>query len=124
MPQAPVCCHQDHKSFFKSKLFLVSIITLVLVFLSYSFVPLETFRKVLFSYFKSIWWAVALGLFLGGMIDYYIRKKFDNCDSCFLKYCVEITHSQRLELTLRYKISVNIWRSGIRTRKNKYYFFI
>ena len=37
MPQTPVCCHQDNQNFFKSKLFLVSAIALLLVFLSYVF---------------------------------------------------------------------------------------
>ena len=76
MPQSPVCCHSDKKSFFKSKLFLISVITLFLVFLSYIFVPLEAFRKVLFHYLESIWWAVFLGLFLGGIIEHYIPKEY------------------------------------------------
>lgn len=76
MPSAPACCHQDNKSFFRSKLFLVSVITLVLVFLSYFFVPLEAFRKVLFHYLGSIWWAVGLGLLLGGIIEYYVPREY------------------------------------------------
>ena len=76
MSQVPVCCHQDKKSFFRSKLFLVSVITLVLVFLSYCLVPLEAFRKVLFHYLASIWWAVFLGLFLGGIIEHYVPREY------------------------------------------------
>lgn len=76
MSQVPVCCHQAKKSFFSSKLFLVSVITLALVFLSYVFLPLESFRKVLFHYFASIWWAVFLGLFLGGIIEHYVPREY------------------------------------------------
>ncbi|MCX5693785.1 MAG: permease [Candidatus Omnitrophica bacterium] len=76
MPQAPDCCHQGKRSLFKNKLFLVSIITLALIFLSYLFVPLEAFRKVLFHYVGSIWWAVLLGLFLGGIIEHYIPREY------------------------------------------------
>ncbi len=76
MSSTPVCCHQDNKSFFRSKLFLVSVVTLALVFLSYFFVPLENFRKVLFHYFSSIWWAVFLGLFLGGLIEHYVPREY------------------------------------------------
>ena len=76
MPQATVCCHQNNQNFFKSKLFLVVVLTLTLVFLSYVFVPLETFRKVLFHYVSSIWWAVLLGLFLGGIIEHYVPKEY------------------------------------------------
>ena len=76
MSQVPICCHQNNKSFFKSKLFLVLIITLVLVFLSYWWMPLESFRKVLFHYVASIWWAVLLGLFLGGIIEHYVPREY------------------------------------------------
>jgi uncharacterized protein len=76
MTQAPACCHQSNNGFFRSKLFLVFIITLILVSLSYIFVPLEAFRKVLFHYVGSIWWAVFLGLFLGGIIEHYVPKEY------------------------------------------------
>lgn len=70
------CCKNSHRGIFKNKLFLVFIFTLALVFLSYIFPGLILFRKVLFSYLKSIWWAVTLGLFLGGLIDYYIPREY------------------------------------------------
>ena len=76
MSSTPTCCHQDNQGFIKSKLFLVSVITLILVFLSYCFVPLEAFRKVLFHYVESIWWAVFLGLFLGGIIEHYVPREY------------------------------------------------
>ena len=76
MPQALACCHQGSKSFFRSKLFLVSVVTLVLIFLSYWLLPLEVFRKALFHYVGSIWWAVLLGLFLGGLIEHYVPKEY------------------------------------------------
>ena len=76
MSQVPVCCHQGNKSFFRSKLFLVSVVALVLIFLSYWLVPLETFRKVLFHYVASIWWAVLLGLFLGGIIEHFVPREY------------------------------------------------
>jgi hypothetical protein len=76
MPNEHACCSSSGKGILKNKLFLVFVFTLALVLLSYFFPGLVTFRKVLFSYFKSIWWAVALGLFLGGMIDYYIPREY------------------------------------------------
>jgi len=76
MPQESGCCHQKPKSFWDSKLFLVSALTLVLIFLSFFFTPLESFRKVLFHYLNSIWLAVLLGLFLGGIIERYIPKEY------------------------------------------------
>lgn len=76
MSSVPTCCHQDKQNFFRSKLFLVFVVTLLLVIFSYFFVPLETFRKVLFNYLGSIWWAVFLGLFLGGVIEHYVPKEY------------------------------------------------
>jgi len=76
MPAAPVCCHEKKTGLLINKLFLVTVFILILVLLSYIYPPLSPFRKILFQYFKSIWWAVVLGLFLGGVIDYYIPREY------------------------------------------------
>ncbi|MFA5410771.1 MAG: permease [Candidatus Omnitrophota bacterium] len=64
------------KPFFKNRLFITSLIPAVLVIASFFFPPLEPFRKVFLMYLKTIWWAVILGLFLGGLIDYYIPREY------------------------------------------------
>ena len=76
IPQGAVCYPQVKKNFWLNKLFLVSVFVALVVIASYFFTPLEVFRKVFFGYFKSIWWAVALGLFLGGLIDYYVPRQY------------------------------------------------
>lgn len=76
MSYEPACCHQKDQGLFKNKLFLVTIFTLTLVLLSYIFPFLETFRNVLFHYVSLIWWAVFLGLLLGGIIDYYVPREY------------------------------------------------
>jgi len=71
------CCHQaNKKGLHRNKLFLVFVFTLVLVLLLYVFPVFIAFRKVLFHYLLSIWWAVALGLFLGGLIDHYLPREY------------------------------------------------
>ncbi len=75
IPEA-VCCHQQKKTFFGNKLFLVSFIILFLIALSYYLPVLMPFRRVLFHYVKSIWWAVFLGLFFGGLIEYYVPREY------------------------------------------------
>jgi len=71
-----VCYPQVKKIFFKNKLFIVSSICLLLILVSL-FIPfLVPFRKAFFAYLKVIWWAVALGLFLGGIIDYYVPQEY------------------------------------------------
>lgn len=44
-----------------------------------SFLPLPVFEKLnesLFSYLKIIWWAILLGFFIGGLIDYFVPQDF------------------------------------------------
>lgn len=41
------------------------------------FIPvLAPFRRSLFMYFRRIWWAVLLGLILGGVIDYFVPREY------------------------------------------------
>jgi hypothetical protein len=63
-------------SFFKNRLFLVTTISLILLVASFVIPILEPFRKAFLMYLKTIWWAVLLGLFLGGLIDYYIPQEY------------------------------------------------
>jgi hypothetical protein len=62
--------------FFKNKLFIVSSISFLLVLASLWLPFLAPFRKSFLTYIKTIWWAVALGLFLGGLIDYYVPQEY------------------------------------------------
>ncbi len=65
-----------HRPFFQDKLFIVSILPALLVLLSFFIPLLVPFRQAFLMYLKLIWWAVALGLFLGGLIDYYIPQEY------------------------------------------------
>ncbi len=76
MTQASSCCHKKSRGLWQNKLFLVTVLTFALIIISYFLSALVPFRKILFQYFKSIWWAVALGLLLGGLIDYYIPREY------------------------------------------------
>lgn len=74
--ETTVCLTSKKKPFFKNKLFIVFVIAAFLSLLSI-FIPfLEPLRKNLFNYVRLIWWAVFLGLFLGGVIDYYIPREY------------------------------------------------
>jgi len=71
-----VCYPSAKRPFFKHKLFIVSSIPALLILLSF-FIPIFVpFRKAFLLYFKAIWWAVLLGLLLGGFIDYYIPQEY------------------------------------------------
>lgn len=64
------------KSFFKNRLLIVTSIPIIIILMSL-FIPFFIpFRKSFLMYLKAIWWAVALGLFLGGLIDYYVPQEY------------------------------------------------
>lgn len=71
-----VCAPAAGKPFFKNKLFIIASISIILLFLSFFIPILAPFRKSFLMYLRTIWWAIALGLFLGGLIDYYIPQEY------------------------------------------------
>ena len=62
--------------FYKNKLTLVLFVFGSILAVSY-FVPfLAPFRESLIMYFRTIWWAILLGLVLGGIIDHFIPEEY------------------------------------------------
>ena len=70
------CLVHPKAPFYKNKSLIVSAVLALLVLLSYILPILEPFRRTLLLYFKTIWWAILLGFFLGGIIDYYIPREY------------------------------------------------
>jgi len=64
------------KSLLKNRLFLVSCIPAVLLIASLFIQIFVPFRHAFLMYLKTVWWAVTLGLFLGGVIDHYVPKEY------------------------------------------------
>ncbi len=62
--------------FYKNKLFIASSICVLLLLFSFPFSFLIPFRKSFMMYLKTVWWAVALGLLLGGIIERYIPREY------------------------------------------------
>ena len=73
---AAVCYPVTRKPIFKNKLFLIFCICTLLILSSFVIPFLRPFRQVFLVYLKTIWWAVLLGLFLGGIVDYYIPQEY------------------------------------------------
>jgi hypothetical protein len=71
-----ICAPTAARPLYKNKLFIVSSISVLLLLLSFFIPILEPFRKVLFIYIKRIWWAVVLGLLLGGIIEHYVPQEY------------------------------------------------
>ena len=70
------CSIQPNTPLHKNKTFLVASIIIGLLLLSYLIHLLIPFRNSFFMYFKIIWWAVLLGLFIGGIIDHFIPREY------------------------------------------------
>ncbi len=70
-------CYPSHrKPLLKNRLFITASIPAFLIILSL-FIPLIVpFRNSFLMYLKVIWWAVLLGLSLGGIIDYYVPPEY------------------------------------------------
>ncbi len=70
------CTGKTRPGIFSNKLLSVGALAGFLLLLSVFFPALKPFQRNFINYIKSIWWAVALGLFLGGVIDYYIPREY------------------------------------------------
>ncbi len=77
-PGAAVCasCAAVKAPFYKNKTFVVASVIAALIALSFVFPPLTLFRRAFLDYLGIIWWAVLLGLFLGGVIDRFVPREY------------------------------------------------
>ena len=77
MAKMPECSHCKVKApFYQNKTFITASILAASILLSYAIPILVPFRDALLLYFSRIWWLVAIGLFLGGIIDHYVPKEY------------------------------------------------
>ena len=69
-------CHikGGHRPWYKERLYVVSLITIFIIIIAY-FLSTKLFDAFI-DYFKLIWWAILLGLFIGGIIDYLIPNEY------------------------------------------------
>ncbi|MDP8229739.1 MAG: permease [Candidatus Gorgyraea atricola] len=63
------CEHCQKTKWYKNKIVIIAAILGILCIL-------EPFRDAFFMYVHRIWWAILLGLFLGGVIDHFIPRKY------------------------------------------------
>jgi hypothetical protein len=69
-------CGSKTKKIYKNKVFIVSLVILTALALSYFIPILKNFRVEFYKYVKMIWWAILLGLALGGVIDYLVPREY------------------------------------------------
>ena len=70
------CCHSKKRPWYRNNILLLAMALLLLMALSALFPVLIPFRENLIMYFKVIWWAVVLGLFLGGLIERFVPERY------------------------------------------------
>jgi len=71
-----VCHSSMGVPFYRNKLFIICTILIFILFASFFIPLLIPLRRGFLMYLKRVWLAVGLGLFLGGLIDYYVPQEY------------------------------------------------
>lgn len=72
----PHCSIKPGTPWYKEKLYLIIIVTLLLLIIT-SVLPIgQPFFQAFLEYLSLIWWAILLGFLLGGIIDYFIPRTY------------------------------------------------
>ncbi|MBW2971905.1 permease [Candidatus Woesearchaeota archaeon] len=72
----PECLVAHRRPWYKERLYIVGIVTIALFIAAYLIPFLNPLFVALIDYLKLIWWAVLLGLLLGGVIDYLVPREY------------------------------------------------
>ena len=72
----PSCAIKTGTPWYKEKLYIFIILTIILLVLTYFFEPEQRFFNAFKEYLILIWWAILLGFFIGGIIDYFIPREY------------------------------------------------
>jgi len=73
----PSCASKPGTPWYKEKLYIITIITIILLIISY-FIPVlrDGFFKEFLYYLSLIWWALLIGFLIGGVIDYFVPRVY------------------------------------------------
>jgi hypothetical protein len=72
----PSCAVKKGVPWYREKLFIVGMTTLLLLAVSFAVAELNPFFDAFMDYLALIWWAVILGFVVGGIIDYFIPRRY------------------------------------------------
>jgi len=72
----PSCVVKAGTPWYKERLFIVTIITIILLILGYVLDPEKRFFYAFKDYLLLIWWAILIGFLIGGIIDYFIPRSY------------------------------------------------
>ncbi|HEC88169.1 MAG TPA: hypothetical protein ENI52_02510, partial [Thermoplasmata archaeon] len=69
-------CAIKTEKWYNERLYVVGIVAIIIVSVSYSVPFLQPFNEAFLDYLKMIWWAILLGFLIGGVIDYFIPREY------------------------------------------------
>ena len=72
----PSCHKRIDAPWYKERLFIITIFTIVLLIISYYIKILNPFYIAFIDYLILIWWAIFIGFLIGGIIDYFIPREY------------------------------------------------
>ncbi len=72
----PSCIANQKKPWFKERLFLVTVFSIIVLGISYFIPALQPFFVAFVDYLYLIWWAVLIGFIIGGIIEYFIPRQY------------------------------------------------
>lgn len=71
------CCSVKPKTpWYKEKFWIVTITAIALLVIAYFFEPMNPYYDAFIDYLALIWWAVLLGLLIGGIIEHFIPREY------------------------------------------------
>ncbi len=76
LKEIAISCYPKEAGWYLNKTVWVAGVLLALGGLSYYFPILIPFRNTLLMYVHTIWWAILLGLILGGIIDHFVPREY------------------------------------------------
>jgi len=72
----PSCAVKASIPWYKEKLYIITIITLILLIFAYFLDPEKKFFNAFKDYLLLIWWAILIGFLIGGIIDYFVPRAY------------------------------------------------
>jgi len=72
----PSCANYGKKKWYQERLYITLIVITLILIISYFISFLQPFFNAFIDYLKIIWWAILLGFLIGGIIDYFIPRKY------------------------------------------------
>jgi uncharacterized membrane protein YraQ (UPF0718 family)/YHS domain-containing protein len=69
-------CTKPAKKWYHERLYIVGLVVVILLILSYFIDILHPFLNGFIVYLKLIWWAILIGFLIGGIIDYFVPQQY------------------------------------------------